>query len=412
MRLAAFVISVVVARHLGADTLGEFTFFLTLFVLTAESLYAFDVAFLREAGASPNLDHQRQFLRWAVAGKVILTCAAALLTWALTPHVSSFFGKSNAGDVVRWAITAGALNAVFMSMTARFQQQRRFGRVSLLQPLPNVLVMLIVVALIALHQIEGITDITKIYFLVGAVVALIGGTYVLILERNPACQDRLPSGSARIYFLTIATFLLAKSISLVSIRLDVFFIGKLLSYEELGLYGVAIRLSVLLSLFTAVTATLMLPRASEAMASRERFRRFVGLALLYAGIQSMVAIALLILARPLITLIFGHQYEGATTVTIVLLLQGLVTAYGSPLQALIQCGMSPSISVAIACLRMLVSVPLLWWLVPRFGAEGAAVSVAVAAIAVLAVQIHLVLRKRPRVATQGNSEASPGSLKT
>lgn len=397
MRLAALVVSAVVARTAGVKTLGEFTFFLTLFVLTAEILYAFDMAYIREAGVVRSEGGRRRYLRLTMLAKIAFIVALVLLMAGASGVISAFMGKENAGEVVKWSVIAGALNALFMSVTVRYQQQQRFGVSSLLQPLPNMLVMLGVFAVALSGLLDDISDVTRIYMGVGLLLGLIGVVYVILLGGQGSDGERLPGPVIRAYLGTMVALLLAKALSLVSIRLDVFFLGKWLDYEDLGLYGVALRVSVLVSLITVVTGTLILPRATEAMADAKRFRRYLGLSGLYVGMQILVATILLLLLKPIIRLIFGEEFEAAAWVTGVLILQTLFTAFGGPFQALMQCGMPPATSVMIAAFRMAISVPLLWYAVPRYGLEGAAVAVAAVAFMVSVLQFALVWNRRPRM---------------
>lgn len=400
MRLAALIVSALVARVMGVEALGEYTFFLTLCVITAEVLYAFDLAYIREAGLARNAGHQRQYLRWAVVGKIACVTVLTLLMVVCSDTVSTLLGKESAGNLVKWAVIAGSMNALFMSVTARYQQRQRFSVVSLLQPLPNVLVLVGVVAAAGIGHLRGISDVTRIYVGVGILVGFAGLAYVAVAERGSRGdpqEDTLAPRIIRKYLVTAAGLLLAKALSLLSIRLDVFFLGKWLSYEDLGLYGVALRVSVLVSLITAVTGTLVLPRAAEAMADAGRFRRYLGLAGLYIGLQTIAAVLLLFFARPIIGLVFGAEYEAAAWITGLLLLQALFTAYGGPFQALMQCGMRPSLSIMIAGFRLVISVPLLWYAVPEYGVEGAAVVVTLVAIIVSTIQFGIVWRRRPRV---------------
>jgi len=58
-------------------------------------------------------------------------------------------------------------------------------------------------------------------------------------------------------------------------RLDVFYLTPFLPFNELGIYGAAVRYSVIAGIITATITTIMLPKAPFAMNDRNRFDKYI-----------------------------------------------------------------------------------------------------------------------------------------
>jgi PST family polysaccharide transporter len=289
------------------------------------------------------------------------------------------------------------MNSVFMSIVAYYQQQHRFGLVGLLQPVSNLLVLAVVAVWIDGHAELDMPAISGIYVTIAVILMILSVAHALWLVRGMTSEPPISVTEGQKYLKNTGGLLVAKTLSLVSLRLDVFFLGTLITYQEMGLYGAAIRMSVLVSMFTAVITTLVLPRAPEAMKSPIRFRRYLILAAFLSGLQAIVGVVVIVESLPIITLFFGDEYGAATLVTRLLVAQALFTAAGAPFQALIQTGLSSKVAIAIAAARMLITIPLLLYIVPVYRIEGAAFVVALVAFMLTLTQFVFVWRARPRM---------------
>lgn len=156
----------------------------------------------------------------------------------------------------------------------------------------------------------------------------------------------------------------------VSTYIDQILIAGLLSPAELGLYAVAVSLAKMVNVFSNSIIVVLFPKASglekeEAIAITFRsFRISITVALLASGV-------LMLIAPFVLTLLYGTEFKAALTVFRLLLLQ---TAIGGGTMVLAQAFMAlgkPKVVTLLQGLGLLLVVPLLFVLVPKYGLVGA-----------------------------------------
>ena len=166
-------------------------------------------------------------------------------------------------------------------------------------------------------------------------------------------------------------------LALLNLRLDVAILGALAGPAVLGVYAVASKYAELLRLpGLAVTYVLYPVFAREGRAvAAARTRALLGRA---AALTVLAAIPLAAAAGPVLPLLYGAAFRGATVPALILLagllgegVAGLLTAY------LYGIGRPGANSLAMAA-GVAVTVALDLVLIPRHGATGAAVASAVA----------------------------------
>ena len=170
-------------------------------------------------------------------------------------------------------------------------------------------------------------------------------------------------------------------INLTSGRLDILFIGSMLSMVELGIYGASLRVAMLLALFTGVISTLLLPRAPRALVSESSMRKYLKVSAVYLAGFAFVGICVALVYDQILRLAFGLEYSDAGVVGIVLIGRIMMMCAGLPFQLLLQCSRRPSLFLGLAVLRMVLDVSLLALLIPVMGVLGAATATLVSAVA-------------------------------
>lgn len=391
MRLAAFLTSIIIARIAGVETLGEFTLFLTVFILASEIPAAFDTAYLRSVSDENNANVKSIYQLVNLSSKLVVLLVTSFVFWLLADVVADLLGKPSSSRVILIAIICGGLNSIYMLLAAIAQQRHDFNKVATLKPVFNMLVVVAIsYAAVTGHDLD-IEYIFNVYLSIGIVLALIT-TLILAVKfssNDGAGQD------VRSYLKTALTLLVSMAIAQVGNRLDVFFLGGYLDYEQLGIYGAALRLSIVVSIFTATIQTIMMPRATAASRDIEKFRRYLLLSGFYGGIQVVCGIILLFLIEDIMLLLFGQGFSDSVLPASILIVQALVVSLGIPFQALLQCGSKPSIMISISLTRMLVAIPMLIYFVPAHGVVGASVSVLLTTILLTFIIVIVAIRRRP-----------------
>jgi O-antigen/teichoic acid export membrane protein len=286
------------------------------------------------------------------------------------------FKKPGAADIIRAAVVAGSFYTIFATLIATYQRQSRFVHVSAMRIAFSLLVLLGVGSLVLRNTVPSLADVSALYIYCAVGLAVIGMYFIV---RKIVTGGGISICRQSDYFRIAFVLLLAEVVNQTSNRLDVFFLAAYVGFEDIGLYGAAIRVSVVVALMTTTVSTVMLPRAASALHDGRKFRRYLGLALFYASIQTGIAVLVVIYMDQLITLLFGERYLPARDIASILVLQVLVTAYGSPFQSLVQCGSHPSHMFYVSMMRPALNVLLLPSMIGWFGLKGAALSVATTA---------------------------------
>lgn len=389
-RLAAFGISLAVARLADTSVFGAFTLFTSLYVLASELPTALDTTFIRFANDPAYADAPGVFVKLLLISKLTYGIAIACIGLALGDVLAvEVFNKPDAVDVIRYALVSGALVAIFYALLALYQRNRRYGIQSLIRPLPNLLVLAVVIVGEGMRS-TGLRSLLYTYVTVSALAAVAAGGKLIASIR--AGGSMLP-GMWRGYISHAAVLGGASALNLFLSQLDAFFVAAYLSMEDLGLYGVALRIYALLGIVITVLTTILVPEAPGALRRQEimrHYRRTAGIFL----VASLVLSAMLALFMGwVIEFTFGEEYRGAEIVANLLLLKVLAGIAGVPFQVLLQCGTKPSLFLFIVMARLMVSWMLLAVLVPVYGGVGAAGSAALVAWMVTGVMAWLVLRR-------------------
>ncbi len=159
-------------------------------------------------------------------------------------------------------------------------------------------------------------------------------------------------------------------------RVDVVLIGPLSDLTQVGLYGAAIRITYLLTFPQRIMAAVMGPRfaAHYAAGRRRALRRDYLLTLGVAAATALpVAVPMILLAEPVLDLLFGDPaFLAAAPVLVVLTWSQIAAAFAqAPLSLLVMTGHQRAlfwINLTGAALNLGINLAL----IPTLGAQGAA----------------------------------------
>ncbi len=397
-RLAAFGISLAVARLADPGVFGAFTLFISLYVLASELPTALDTTFIRFANDPAYADAPGVFVKLLLISKIVYGVAIACVGLALGDVLAEeVFNKPDAVDTVRYALVSGSLVAIFYALLALYQRNRRFGIQSLIRPLPNLLVLAVVIFGEGVRT-TGLRSLLYTYVTVSALAASASGWRLIASMRNGG--SKLP-GIWRRYVSHAAVLGGASALNLFLSQLDTFFVAAYLSIEDLGLYGAALRIYALLGIVITVLTTILVPEAPDALRRPEAMRHYRSTAGIFLAASLVMSAMLAVSMGGVLEFAFGAEYRGAEAVANLLLLKVLAGIAGVPFQVLLQCGAKPSLFLFIVLARLLASWIMLTFLVPAYGAVGAAGSAALVAWLVTGAMAWLVLRRAGEIPVKG-----------
>ena len=370
----ALLSSILIARFSGASTFGEYSFFISIFIILSEIPNAIDTTFIRFSNKIEKNDSIKAYQLISIIVKVSYALFISIVGWFGGPFIAgSVFNKPEVSNVVQWCVLAASSMCLHTLIIGSFQQKKQFKFVSIIRPIVNMFVFIILVYCVFNNYEINSDVISSIYIYVTVPLAFL--SLVILIPKTISELNKVPGLIKR--FLSVASILiLSSAVGLLANRLDIFVMTSSMTFDEVGQYGAAIRVSILVALVTAAMTTIYVPKASAAAQNHDAFVKYLNMVFNYSLLQTVLAVVIIWQIDLIVEFLFGVEYKGIETVAIVLIFQVLFEAYSRGFQALIQCGPRPSIVFYAAIMKLVLSASLLLYLIPLYGVIGGAMAVA------------------------------------
>lgn len=375
-RLLTLFTAVLVARFGGAATFGEYSLFMTVFVLVSETPSALDATFIRQANSPGATRMEAEDLLVLMLSKLLFALALCGLALGLSDILASYlFGKEEVSRILRHGIIAGAIYSVGAILIAVYQKRREFINMSLARILPN-LFLLVAVGAIAMSSM-AITG--KAMEMVYIAVSVIFASVVMVFLvwktwRSNSCATavvRLPA-----FYRVGVTLLASGALYNLTARLDVFFLTPFITFHELGIYGAAVRYSSIAAIVASTISSLLLPKAPPALGDRTKFDKYLLESIGYLLLQGLLILALILFIEPLVGILFGKEFISMKWLAILLFVQVMFSAIAAPFQALLQSSKRVATVLHLSIARLLLAIVFLKFFVPSLGVMGGAIAMA------------------------------------
>lgn len=400
--LSTFVVGIALARTFGPEVYGRYNFL--MWMLTFAFLFAnlglglVAKRFIAEAIGRQNPADARGIVQLVLRIRIISVLVICAVMMALSGLFSRIF--VDGGNSINYVLLAlnlipYSVNMVMFNIFAGFQRYE-YGAYVMVGG--NLLRVVLLVTLGVLGF--GITEVLEANLLAWA----IGMLLALFLLRNitplrsllapsPLAQDT--QKSALTYALT-CTGILVVSYLLWS-QAEVLLMGLWCSPEEVGFYRIANQLPVMLMLLVPmVFGGVLLPVISEQFGrgDTEKIKIIYLHSSRYLMMLSLpLAAGSIALARPIVTGIWGHNYAPAILMMQIIFIpfasRGIAESASAVLQALNKVSIMLKVGLVIAILMVGLNV----WLIPQYGALGAAIGSAIPRLFFLPLVIHFASRE-------------------
>lgn len=170
-------------------------------------------------------------------------------------------------------------------------------------------------------------------------------------------------------------------IHLINSKFDTIALGVLTNDTQVGLYAVGVQMAQAAAAMLLITAVVVMPGISRASAQNdlETTEQLCRQSAFYSVAGAICAlIGFVVLGRWAIGLVFGAQYEPVWTATLILIGGQTANAFFGPVGILLNMRGEERSTFIITALAALVNVALNFYLIPRYGLEGAAIATAIA----------------------------------
>ncbi len=396
MRMAdmalGYALSVALARFLGVDSFGLYSFALsTITLLALPARFGLPPLIVRECGKALAAGQGGALLaikRWAY----VRVLTVSLPVMVLTVLALSLFPQKIDAEERILLLVGLALVALFPIAEIRSALLRGMNHIAksqLANSIVRPLVMLPMVGALIIGWQNGLRlpfDPAVLVMgmnVVATIVAWIVGSYLLrrVLTNQEADdgQDYKVSG----WKASLLALGLANGMYVIDGQLGIILVGLFSDNAQVGLYKVAMQGATLVALGYAATNTPLAPRIARAWAEgrheavRSLARRGARFSIAFA---LPLALAFLFAGEPLIRLVFGDEYAGAALPLAILTAGQLVNcAFGSATALLNMTNNEKWNTLAFGG-AMAVNLALAILLVPRFGGTGAAVAAAISVV--------------------------------
>ena len=340
-------------------------------------------------------------LKLASAGVVAVAALVA------SPLAARFLHLEDQRRMLEIAIAGASAVILFDFVNCVFQSSHLFGRYELNLFLKNALFLIAVIVAIFWRP-HWLTAVALVACLVAINSALAALAYPFLQRRWQARAggfgDFRPDLFRYSGWLTIATVCFA-----LYRRMDVYYLSHFRSRAEVGTYSVALVLVEPIAMISPALFTVFLPKLSADL-TKERVARFVGLVARLC-VLVLVGCGLYAVAVRLAFPLLGAEYGAALPLTM-LLLVGTVFLIGYNLLSVVFLASDrPEVFGGIALAMALFSALANWFIVPMYGAYGAAAVYGLSqlgGIALATVFIAKWLRRGIFLSTAAGEVAVPG----
>jgi O-antigen/teichoic acid export membrane protein len=384
-KVATVAIFVAIARKLGPVGFGDITFALALtgqllpiFTFGVDTVLAREVA--RKPGLLGSFMGNVVVLKLAVAGPALLVAGA----------VVQFGNYSHDARLATYLIGISVtIDTLENTWGAAFQAHERLEFVSAVIVFQRIVTGGLVLAVLA--NGAGVIQVSGM-LVVGSVAALLFAMWLLRFVASPAWSFQrsrlaplLRAGIPIGFVLLLLTVLL---------RLDTVLISLIAGNHEVGIYGAAFRLLESTMFLSWSFGSAIFPWLSRKhVENQTQLARGYELGLVVMlALLTPISLGFILLAKPIIHLLYGTSYDGA--ITPLRLLGVVVISYGinSLTNLTLTAHDRPGLMNRIVVVAVIQNVGMNLVLIPPYGATGAALTAAVSGVLLGTLSIWQVAR--------------------
>jgi O-antigen/teichoic acid export membrane protein len=378
--LSGLIASVTLSRLLGPETFGVYTFVFSLITLIGLPVHmGLPTLILRETARADKADDASSMhviWRWsdrAIALMAVLVLSGTgLYLWGVSgtasPHMSALLWALPLVPLIGWA-------------EARSAAIRGLRRVVLGNAPDKIIRPLLLAAFTGLAFWIHKTPLaaTQVYAIHGmvAVVALLVAS-IIRKQIAPLPDTKINVGKdSRAWITAILPLSLIAGLQAISHNTDILMLGILGMDADVGVYRVALTLSSI-TIFGLTTVNLVFsPYFARAWSDRDH-HGLQRLATIGARLSVISTIPVVILfwsiGSWLLTQVYGEQYTGAYSALTILCVGQCVNAFFGSVGNLLTMSGREWVALSGLGISTLVNIILNWLLIPKYGAEGAAMA--------------------------------------
>jgi O-antigen/teichoic acid export membrane protein len=371
----SYVANILLSRLLGLQAYGEYVIALSwALVLTLPAKAGFDNSALRYSSVyldRNDLPKVRGFIRFAAATVTLISLAIVLLVLVLGSHLIPV------GEQTRmWAALLVPPLALLSLFSVLLRTARRIVAAQFYEQVlrPALFIAGLAVAFFAGVRISAPSAMALTTIAAGAaLLALLIQLSRVLRSANPA-PPRYDEW--RQWIAVSVPMLMLGVVQELMNQIDIILLGQIADARQAALFAASWRLASLVP-FALIGLAMMsgpLIAAAHDRGSTDEMHRVSSIVARAGFAFALIgALALFALGKPLLGL-FGPEFVAAYPVLLILLLGGIVNAFTGVVAYFMLLTGHERQALAIFVGALVLSVALNLWLIPRFGALGAAIA--------------------------------------
>ncbi|MBI4017067.1 MAG: flippase [Candidatus Aenigmarchaeota archaeon] len=359
-----FFVNALVARHLGAEGFGAYTFvlaFLSFFFMLAN--IGMDSVIVRELAR--NWNAKDSIIGGAVMLRTLFSLAAMILSVALIRVL-------NYSEFIQYGVLLVALTLLTNSLVslwwsvfqARFEM--KWYALTNLSGRAGILALTIFFIL----QKQGVLWLLAVHTLAGIVQLII--VWVLAAKR---ITFTLKFDKERILFLLRESWPLALAGLFISLyyRVDVFMLSFWRPQQDIGYYAAVYTITEAPAMISVALNASLYPLLSQLHTVKNKFQQYSAWSVKAMMVLALpMAIGTTILAQPVINVVYGQAYTASVPVLQVLIWAGGIIMTNVIIASMLNALGAQKITTTATGFNLMLNAALNLYAIPRYGIMGAA----------------------------------------
>lgn len=387
MNILGLATTVVTARYLGPHDRGLFQL-LTLLPQTLSNFVKLgipqaNVYFMRRKGATASEVVSNSL--WFAIGMGI---PIAVLCYVFQDGLRNMFFKDAPPETLPPVLVLLPFVLFQQYLLGVAQAQQRFQEYNFQQIMPTVLSLVgMVISLVMLQQGLMAAVVIQTVILIIVVVWL-----AIRVNRTAAIRLKWNGQLGRSQLAFGVKSGAQQMAGTLHMRVDQYMIAAMLDPSQLAQYGIAVKMAEFLLKIPDATGTALYPRLAGA-SEHDAHQATLRVCRITLALATVCWIGFALLGPAVIRLLFGPQYYAAI-IPMELMLPGIVTmSLYHILTRNFTSRNKQQVNLVSACTALSVNFGLNWFLIPRYGISGAAVSTAVSYSLAAFVLLYVFMRE-------------------
>ncbi len=303
------------------------------------------------------------FAMAALMGTLAAAAAALFLPWWLRQYSPSVI------HAAQWFLITVPLCSVTLAGRAVLEAGHDFSASNAIQILTPLATLVVLLALLAGHSMNS-------YTAAAAYIAASLPAFWLMISRvrrkglratHPrfAAMKRILQYGVRSYGIDV--------LGTLALQVDQVLVVSLLSAGAMGSYIVVLSISRMLNVFQTSVVMVLFPKAAGL--NKKEVMAMTGESVRISGLATVACGAVVCIAGPtLLRVVYGAEYEAAAGALRILVLEAVLSGITFVLAQAFMALNRPGVVTVLQGIGLSLSIPMMLWLIPRYGIFGAAIS--------------------------------------